>query len=91
MRQLGAQGQPPSMTAPVNERRNAAALPERRVTLHTGDMGNTFSLCGREPCPGRSVMSWKNVSDSLRDGAVGGGDSESPGRRSTGCTRAIAR
>ena len=41
------------------------ALPERRVTLHSGDMGNTFSLCGREICPGRSVGSWKNVSASL--------------------------
>ena len=25
-----------------------AALPERRVTLYSGDMGNTFSLCGRK-------------------------------------------
>ena len=31
---------------------------ERRVTLHSGDMGNTFSFCGRERCPGRSVMLW---------------------------------
>ena len=44
---------------------NSFALPERRVTLHSGDMGNTFSLCGRELCPGRSVVSWKNVFDSL--------------------------
>ena len=44
---------------------NSGALPERRVTLHSGDMGNTFSLYGRESCPGRSVRSWKNVADLL--------------------------
>ena len=30
-------------------------------------MGNTFSLWERAPCPGRSVIKWKNVSDLLSD------------------------
>ena len=28
-------------------------------------MGNTFPLCGRESCPGRSVTSWTNVSEQI--------------------------
>jgi hypothetical protein len=38
------------------------ALPERRVTLHTGDMGDTSSpLRGEQRCRGRSVRSWTSV------------------------------
>jgi hypothetical protein len=36
------------------------ALPERRVTLHSGHMGNTSALCGSAKCPGRSVTRWMN-------------------------------
>ena len=40
------------------------ALPERRVTLHSGDIGNTSGLCGSAKCPGRSVTGWMDGSDS---------------------------
>jgi hypothetical protein len=36
-----------------------AALPERRVTVHTGHMGYTIGLfAGEQKCPGRSVTPW---------------------------------
>ena len=34
-----------------NRRKPADALPERRVTLHSGHMGNTSALCGRRKVP----------------------------------------
>jgi hypothetical protein len=35
------------------------ALPERGVTVHTGDMGYTMGLfAGEQKCPGRSVTPW---------------------------------
>jgi hypothetical protein len=38
-----------------------AALPERRVTVHSGDMGYTIGpFARRAKCPGRSVISWMN-------------------------------
>src|SRR6266487_4194227 len=38
-------------------------LSERRVTLHSGDMGYTIGLfAGEQKCPGRSVTSWMNGS-----------------------------
>jgi hypothetical protein len=38
------------------------ALPERRVTVHSGDMGYTIGpFAGRAKCPGRSVTRWMNV------------------------------
>jgi hypothetical protein len=40
------------------------ALPERRVTLHSGDIGNTSGLCGSAKCLGRSVTKWMNGFDS---------------------------
>jgi hypothetical protein len=40
------------------------ALPERRVTLHSGDIGNTSGLCGSAKCLGRSVTRWMSGSDS---------------------------
>jgi hypothetical protein len=37
------------------------ALPERRVTFHSGDMGYTMGpFARRAKCPGRSVISWMN-------------------------------
>jgi hypothetical protein len=37
------------------------ALPERRVTVHSGDMGYTIGLFARRAkCPGRSVILWMN-------------------------------
>ena len=42
-----------------------SVLTKTKVTLYSGDMGNTFSHLGRKLCPGRSVRSCKNVSDSL--------------------------
>src|SRR5208283_3215142 len=36
------------------------ALPERRVTLHSGHMGNTSAFCGSAKCLGRSVTRWMN-------------------------------
>ena len=41
------------------------------VTLHSGDMGNTFSFPGRKKCHGRSATKWKNVSGSSRDCLMG--------------------
>src|SRR5436189_3295613 len=36
-----------------------AALPERRVTVHSGDMGYTIGpFARRAKCPGRSVTRW---------------------------------
>src|SRR2546423_14166083 len=34
------------------------ALPETRVTLHSGHMGNTSGILGRPKCHGRSVTKW---------------------------------
>jgi hypothetical protein len=37
------------------------ALPERRVTVHSGDMGYTIGpFARRAKCPGRSVIPWMN-------------------------------
>jgi hypothetical protein len=37
------------------------ALPERRVTVHTGDMGYTIGpFAGSAKCPGRRVNPWMN-------------------------------
>jgi hypothetical protein len=37
------------------------ALPERWVTVHSGDMGYTIGpFAGRAKCPGRSVTRWMN-------------------------------
>jgi hypothetical protein len=51
----------------ANQRRSADkirvcnALPERRVTVHSGDMGYTIGpFAGRAKCPGRSVTQWMN-------------------------------
>jgi hypothetical protein len=39
----------------------ANALPERRVTVHTGDMGYTIGpFAGSAKCPGRRVNPWMN-------------------------------
>jgi hypothetical protein len=36
-------------------------LLERRVTVHSGDMGYTMGpFARRAKCPGRSVISWMN-------------------------------
>src|SRR6266480_4682344 len=43
--------------------RNPHALPERRVTLHSGHIGNTSALCGSAKCLGRSVARWMNGYD----------------------------
>src|SRR5580704_5297875 len=41
------------------------ALPERWVTVHSGDMGYTPGLLrGEQKCPGRSVTRWMNGSSS---------------------------
>jgi hypothetical protein len=44
----------------------AFVLPERRVTLHSGDIGNTSALCGSAKCLGWSVPRWMSVCVSLR-------------------------
>jgi hypothetical protein len=37
------------------------ALPKRRVTVHTGDMGYTIGpFAGSAKCPGRRVNPWMN-------------------------------
>jgi len=47
----------------AGKRKNTSfdALPERRVTVHSGDMGYTIGpFAGRAKCPGRSVTRWMN-------------------------------
>ena len=46
--------------------RNYFALPETRVTLHSGDIGNTSGLCGSAKCLGRSVTKLLTASAQLR-------------------------
>jgi hypothetical protein len=42
------------------------ALPERGVTVHSGDMGYTMGpFAGSAECPGRRVNPWMNVLNSL--------------------------
>jgi hypothetical protein len=42
-------------------RAKSFALPERWVTVHSGDMGYTRGLLrGEQKCPGRSVIRWMN-------------------------------
>src|SRR5439155_10200611 len=50
-------------------RRNSTkgALPEGRVTLHSGHIGNTSGLCGSAKCLGRSVTRWMSGYDLWRD------------------------
>ena len=39
----------------------SAALPERGVTVHSGDMGYTMGpFAGSAKCPGRRVNPWTN-------------------------------
>jgi hypothetical protein len=40
------------------------ALPETRVTLYSGHIGNTSALCGSAKCLGRSVTRWMSGFDS---------------------------
>jgi hypothetical protein len=41
--------------------KETAALPERGVTVHSGDMGYTLGLLrGEQKCSGRSVTRWMN-------------------------------
>ena len=47
---------------PMN--RTKGALPETRVTFHSGDMGDTLPFKGGSACRGRSVTSWTIVSGS---------------------------
>src|SRR5262245_9051075 len=65
------------------------ALPETRVTLHSGDMGDTLPCKGGVSCRGRSVTSWTIASGSWLAGSTArrwhrcAKNSGSPGRRAT--------
>ena len=74
-------------------RTRACALPERKVTLHSGDMGDTQALSAREgACLGRSVTSWTSASGSWPGCSTArrwprcARSSASPGRRATRST-----
>src|SRR5262245_25911438 len=62
---LQAYGMGISVDAGRHRQTSTDALPERRVTVHTGDMGYTIGpFAGSAKCPGRRVNPWTSVSSS---------------------------